>query len=292
MQSSHAGATTGGGRVFPLRARVLASAPPLWDDPPVALVPARRPPCRPRLGSSAVSRSCLMVRRRELASRPALDLEAPTQVSADEARARDRALDEFLSWLRQLCPVDQPLIAAGLVSGAVAPPPARDTLRFLKSFAQSQYDVGKASWRFKTLLLAVQDRAPELRGGPLRPAWKALTRWQKSEARAPTLPLPFACFAAMFAAATALGQYDFAIVLLLSWHAALRPGEMLAARRAHLSLPTDRLDARPVIFVAIPEHKTSAHAGIGLQHAAIREPAAVWFLTRALAERRPADRIF
>jgi integrase len=217
--------------------------------------------------------------------RPALDLEAATHVSAVEARERDKQLTAFLAWSRQLCPVDAQQICSTLEPGAAAPPPARLLVRLAKTYAQHLYDTGRSSSYFKSLLLALQDRAPELRGGPLRPAWKTLTAWQKTDTRKPTVPMPFTVFVAMFVAAVLFGQHDFACVLLLAWHAALRPGEMLAVARGHLSFPEDRLDRRAVLFVAIPIHKTSAHEGVGLQHATIRDPDVVRFLSRRLGAR-------
>jgi len=132
----------------------------------------------------------------------------------------------------------------------------------LLTYAQEAYDGGLASSRYKTLLLAIHDRAGELRGGQLRPAWRALTKWEKVEPSRPTVPMPFSVFAAMFVATHLQGLEDLATALLVGWYAAL------------------------------PEHKTKHRAGVGLKHAVIRDVEVIGYLAGALAGRRAEEHLF
>lgn len=206
--------------------------------------------------------------RGQRAPRAEANLAEPA-ISVQHAQDRAKALASFAAWVAQ---------AGGSLFAPSMDGPTAAAL--LTGYGQFLYDSDQSMGSFRLALLAVQDRF----GGftPfLRPAWKAITKWQILEPSIPHVPLPRAIWLAMMTVAIFLARPGFATALMIGFAAALRPGELLGLQRRNILLPGDLCESRQVGFVALPKHKTSR---FGQSHVTIRDPGVLTFLSAMIGE--------
>ena len=105
---------------------------------------------------------------------------------------------------------------------------------------------------------------------PMRPylsgAWSLVTRWEIAEPLRHRTPLPETLYKAMVALALMWGWPRFAAVLTLAFEGVARIGEVLRAKRAQVTLPSDALCPRPHVFLTIINPKTARRGGALVQH--------------------------
>ena len=108
----------------------------------------------------------------------------------------------------------------------------------LAGFGKHCYGAGVALSNFRHLLVFVQRSWPSTRGH-LHEAWSVVSKWEELEPVEHRRPLPRAMVEAMCSLALHWGWTRMACVILITFHACARPGEVLGAPRANLILPED-----------------------------------------------------
>ena len=211
-------------------------------------------------------------RTRRAASRPPVVLREEAQGEASTRERRSRFLGRFFEWLaKKGHPTDLENISA----------PVAD--RWLEEYGQHLYDSGAGSNELAETINAVKKRWRHLEGWrQLGSAWDTLSAWQSLEPGESHAPLPPDLCSAIAVVALAWGWVDFAVVLLLGFHCALRPGEMVALRRRCLVLPSDMLTPLDLGFVVLEEPKTRKRSA-RRQHVKIAGPRLLSFLDACTA---------
>lgn len=201
--------------------------------------------------------------RADRAPRQPAVLAAPA-ISAQHAQDRAKAFAGLADWARS----EGISIAAHSMIGSRA-------TQILVRYGQHLYDANRPIGIFRLVLLAVQDRFSDLEPY-MRLPWRAVSKWQILEPSTPHVPITRELWKAMIAIALLLGRPAFAMMLVIGFACAMRPGELLGLVRGHVILPCDIADTRPVGFISLPQHKT---ARFGQAHVAIRDRFVLEFLT-------------
>lgn len=151
---------------------------------------------------------------------------------------------------------------------------------FLKRYGLHLYSTGGKLYELRHLLVLVQQEFPKLRA-EIAPCWQLVTKWEIAQPLKHRQPLPENLFKAMFAIAMLWRWSRWAASLLLGYEGIARVGEILAATRGDLVLPSDAFDdAVSVAFLKIRKPK-SRKRGIGrIQHIRVSTEPAVKFLER------------
>ena len=113
----------------------------------------------------------------------------------------------------------------------------------------------------------------------LVPCWELISKWEELEPTEHRTPLPLAILRAMVVVSLHWHWDLFAATLLISFFGITRPGEVLRAYRADLSLPSDRLmTGGAPCFLKIRAPKSRRRGGARVQHASILDSLVVGFL--------------
>jgi integrase len=211
---------------------------------------------------------------------------APTDLATPGVQATTSRLREE-AWSALVAA--EPELVSELSRDAPAP---RVVAEGLIRYGQALHDRGAPVSHFRTTLLAVQDRASWLRPS-LRPAWKALSKWQVLEPGSPHIPIPRVVTLAIVVLAFLEKQEAFAVTALLMFFALLRPSDALGLRRQHVCLPEDHASDYEVMFLAVLKHKArQARTGTGAQHATVRDRLLIAVVRRIVAPLEPGDRVY
>ena len=149
----------------------------------------------------------------------------------------------------------------------------------LAAYGRFWYGEGGPLYAYRHLLIYCQRTYPSLRRN-LPEAWNLISRWEELEPVTHRRPLPLAMVQAMAVLALRWGWRRVAAVILITFHACARPGEVLRASRRHLVLPEDIGDVLgSPCFLKISRPKPGRR-GLGrVQHAKIRDAQVSKFLS-------------
>eukprot|EP00438_Fugacium_kawagutii_P004856 Skav221077 [mRNA] locus=scaffold3118:408562:418463:- [translate_table: standard] len=150
----------------------------------------------------------------------------------------------------------------------------------LQKYALHLYASGSRLYELRHLLVLLQRKYPSLRP-EMGPVWDLVTRWEELHPVRHRDPLPEVLFRAMFSLAYLWGWKRYAALLLLGVEGIARAGEIIAAKRADLLLPSDTFDSSSKFaFLRVKKPKT-LRRGVGrVQHLRIQDAGAVAFLER------------
>ena len=162
----------------------------------------------------------------------------------------------------------------------------------LAAFGRHWFSIGGSLFNFRHLLIFSQRKYPILRGN-MQSAWNVISKWEELEPVEHRRPLPYAIVKAMVVLALQWSWRRVAAVILLSFHACTRPGEVLNAFRRDVVLPSD-LGAEPgsPCYLRILKPKPGRR-GLGrTQHAKVRDTHSSHILSDILGQLKPEERIF
>eukprot|EP00928_Gymnodinium_smaydae_P051330 TRINITY_DN3486_c0_g1_i2.p1 TRINITY_DN3486_c0_g1~~TRINITY_DN3486_c0_g1_i2.p1 ORF type:complete len:328 (+),score=20.15 TRINITY_DN3486_c0_g1_i2:273-1256(+) len=190
-----------------------------------------------------------------------IPLQGFVETSVADQKRSSAAIAAFGQWLARELPfmsIDVLLEHPNILSALI------------RSYANSLYLSGGSLYQLIGLITGLQKRSPSIRGH-LASAWAVVTEWQVRHPTKHRSPLPEPVVLAMCMVAISLGWFRWAGVTLAAFYGIARTGEMLAALRSHLVLPSDLLLAnlgRAYIHVSAP--KTGRGRGPAQQHVTIR----------------------
>ena len=158
----------------------------------------------------------------------------------------------------------------------------------LQQYGLHLYSCGGKLYELRHLLVLVQRKYPRLRA-EISPAWELISRWEELHPVRHREPLPEVLFKAMFVLAYLWKWKRVAATLLLGVEGIARIGELLAARRADLFLPSDAFDSSNLVaFLKVKKPKT-LRRGLGrVQHLKIKDTASVLFLEKIFGALDPS----
>eukprot|EP00438_Fugacium_kawagutii_P001991 Skav236445 [mRNA] locus=scaffold2857:243088:244701:+ [translate_table: standard] len=199
------------------------------------------------------------------------------------AARQDRMLAELQAWLlARLSPTacEQLFLCPALA------------VDVLKTYAMHLFTSGRQLYELRYTLIAVQHRYPHLRAA-LGGAWALVSKWELHQPLVHRRPLPELLFKAMFVLAHLRGWRRWAATLLLGFEGIARIGEVLAAKRGDLLLPSDLLETdRGVAFLCIRQPKTRYRGRGRVQHLKVKNALAVPYLEHTFAKLHPCLSLF
>ena len=146
-------------------------------------------------------------------------------------------------------------------------------VQLLIAFGYHCFDTNVSLHYYRQLLAHVQREVLGVRPF-MAPAWEVCTKWELMEPTQHRPPLPEPVLRAMAVLGLAWGWKRWTAVLVFSFFAAARIGEILRAKRKHLLTPTDLLSDRPVAYLQIESPKTRRR-GARMQYVTVEEPLAI-----------------
>ena len=157
----------------------------------------------------------------------------------------------------------------------------------LIAFLQTLYAEGRPISSGTYILCAIQYFHRHLHG-QLRGAWQSVRTWRVSEPGELRRPIPLALARALAVAAAARGWWALACGILLAFHCLLRPGELVALRRAQLRLPGDAVWGVTcgVVTILKPKNRRTAAR---VQHVTITCPGLLRFLALVFGALPPSS---
>ncbi|OLQ05070.1 hypothetical protein AK812_SmicGene11814 [Symbiodinium microadriaticum] len=136
----------------------------------------------------------------------------------------------------------------------------------LARYGRALYESGRPYNHYAETVNAVAGKFPKIRR-LLQPAWDVAFQWQKLEPHIHHQAMPWQVLLALVTAALLWGWVDVAGVLALAWGGLARIGEIFAAFRCDLVLPSDIQYTVDYILLAVREPKTRNTAA---RHQALR----------------------
>lgn len=162
----------------------------------------------------------------------------------------------------------------------------------LAGFGRHWFSIGGSLFNLRHLLIFSQRKYPILRGN-MQCAWNVVSKWEELEPVEHRRPLPYAIVKAMVVMALQWSWHRVAAVILLSFHACTRPGEVLNAFRRDVVLPIDiGTEAGSPCYLRILKPKPGRRGMGRTQHAKVRDSLASFLLGRILGQLRPEERVF
>ena len=154
----------------------------------------------------------------------------------------------------------------------------------LRNYGLHCYETGGALYELRHFLVSVGQCYPLLKP-VLGPAWDVLARWEEINPVEHRIPLPELLFRAMFAMAVFKGWRRWAATLLLGYEGIARIGEVLAALRRDLVLPSDLFDCGyNAAYLRVRKPKSRRRGKGRVQHLKIERPEVVQFLESVFSE--------
>lgn len=154
----------------------------------------------------------------------------------------------------------------------------------VERFGRDLFQKGDSIYVLRQLITLIQRWKPNFRQY-LGKAWQLVSKWEDIEPSSHRNPLPPVVYQAMVSLAVLWNWPRVAALLVLTYEAICRPGEVLRATRADLLLPEDLVVEDPgTMFLCINQPK-GKRRGIGrVQHAKISDPAATKFISRVFGK--------
>ena len=184
--------------------------------------------------------------RRASRARPRQRLADVNLVEPATARLQAQIVRDFLDWFSREFPGASfdawCCISHGLVVSA------------LVAFGHATYDRGTPLQYYRQLLAYMQRQVLGLKPW-MSAAWDTVSRWEVLEPVQHRPPLPEPLVRAMACVGIAWGWKRWTCVLLTSFFAVMRVGELLKARRRDILTPADLLSSEEVIYVKVEDPK-------------------------------------
>ena len=133
-------------------------------------------------------------------------------------------------------------------------------------YGRALYEGGRPYNHYAETVNALAGRYPKIRR-LLQPAWDVAFQWQRLEPHTHHQAMPWQILLALLTASLLWGWVDVAGLLALAWGGLARIGEVFAAYRRDLVLPSDVQQTVDYILLAIREPKTRNTAA---RHQALR----------------------
>jgi hypothetical protein len=204
-------------------------------------------------------------------------------IEPSTAARQDRMLEELGAWLRAR--LSEETINQLYLCPALA-------VSVLKTYAMHLFASGRKLYELRYTLIAVQHRYPHLRSS-MAPVWAVVSKWELYQPLQHRKPLPELLFKAMFVLACLKGWTRWSASLLLGFEGIARIGEILAARRHDLLLPSDLAETESAVaFLKIRLPKTRFRGRGRVQHLKIRHAASLPFLERVFGALDPCLPLF
>ena len=158
--------------------------------------------------------------------------------------------------------------------------------RGLRAYIHKIYlDHSPITWARETVA-SVQSMWPHFRGN-LRGAWGHVRVWLREEPLQMRVPIPHQVLLAIVSTCIVFDDLTFGTLLLLAYHALLRPQDIISAMRSHLFLPSDGSARSLVAVLTLIDSKTK-YTGARLQSVVIDDPILVQLLMRVFGSHRPS----
>ena len=158
-------------------------------------------------------------------------------------------------------------------------------------YGRHLYEQGKALYIYRHLVVYAQRVYPGFKGS-LQPAWNLIQRWEELEPVTHRRPLPQKMVEAMVSSALPWSWRRVAAIILICFHGCCRPGEALNACRGHLVLPIDLAQESGPSFLRIAKPKPGRRGMGRVQHAKIRCPDVVAFLSALYGDRNSTEKLY
>lgn len=207
--------------------------------------------------SSPVSSCCIGVSRSHgdaarKAARSGIVLEDGRRTTELTAVTRDLLYSNFLSWLEEKeVSFDDVLFCS---------PPDVDQLNsLLCDFGRWLFREGKPYYHYSETINAITSKRPLVRRS-LQQSWDLAFMWGSHEPSEHHIAMPYQILVALIAGAWSWGWKREAACFALAWGALLRIGEILAAKREDLVLPSDIGNSVDFVLLRIKEPKTRYRA--------------------------------
>ena len=216
-------------------------------------------------------------------SRAGIVLEGGRRVTEATSATREVLFDNLLRWM-----TDQGVSGEDMI---FASPPDLDGLNsILVRYGKWLFNSGKPYYHFSETINAVTSKRPLVRRS-LQQVWDLAFMWGSYEPVEHHIAMPHQVLCALIAGAWYWGWVREAAVFALAWGALLRIGEILAAFRSDLILPSDVLFTIDHALLKVSEPKTrfraARHQCGKLEHPDLLEVVRVGF------ERlRPTERLW
>ena len=148
----------------------------------------------------------------------------------------------------------------------------------LKEYGSFLYASGRSLYVFRHLVVYAQQSCLGARMY-MHTVWDMISRWEIAEPTEHRAPLPSPIFHAMMSIAMQWNWHHFAAVLGLAFYGICRPGEVIAATRRCLVLPSDMMhDIEHVAYLRIEKPKGRRRSKGLVQHASIHHVEFINFL--------------
>ena len=195
----------------------------------------------------------------------------------------DRMLSELHSWLRTQ--LSETTIGQLFLCPVLA-------VDVLKQYAMYLFSSGRKLYELRYTLIAVQHRYPQLKT-VMAPAWALVSKWEIYQPPEHRKPLPELLFKALFVLGVVKGWTRWSATLLLGFEGIARIGEVLAAKRCDLLLPSDLQEAEaPTVFLKIRQPKTCFRGRGRIQHLKVHHAKVIPFLERVFGHLDPCLSLF
>ena len=186
------------------------------------------------------------------AARSGVVLEDGRRTTKLTSVTRELLFGNFVSWLQQK---DISLDAVLFTS----PPDVDQLNRILCDFGRWLFTEGKPYYHFSETINAITCKRPVVRRS-LQQSWDLAFMWGSHEPAEHHIAMSFQVLVALIAGAWSWGWKREAACFALAWGALLRIGEVLAAFRSDLVLPSDVGHSVDFIFLRLKEPKTRYRA--------------------------------
>ena len=209
-------------------------------------------------GTPLEPRNAEEVRRAD--RRSTVKLAADRVVRPQTRTRRDQLLDQFAEWLFQKAH----LTIAELVDSKEADP--ESIAEWLVLYGRELFYAGRAYGRYSETINAIASRRPAFRRH-LTAAWDLAFSWVTDEPSSHRPALPVTLLLAISTLALLWGWARESAIFLMAWCGILRIGEVTAAKRRDLILPSDGVPGRAFALLQIQQPKTR---GVAAKHQAAR----------------------
>lgn len=222
-------------------------------------------------------------RKKSTRPKDPLDLDNVELIRPETVAIGLRQWENFKAWAIDLIGAagfDNLWLAPGLMGATLA------------GYGRHWYGFGGVLSSYRHLLVYVQRTWPSTKGH-LQDAWSVVSRWEELEPVEHRRPLPRAMVEAMCSLCLQWGWVRVACVILITFHACARPGEVLRAPRANLILPDDidELAGSPC-FLRVSKPKPGRR-GLGrVQHCKVSDYHVSLFLSKVFCAVRGHEAIY
>eukprot|EP00438_Fugacium_kawagutii_P028398 Skav205711 [mRNA] locus=scaffold608:39645:43142:- [translate_table: standard] len=204
-------------------------------------------------------------------------------VEPSTAKRQDKLLGELQTWLADR------LSASTIPQLYLCPELAVNVVR---TYALHLFSSGRKLYELRYTLIALQHEFPHWKPY-MAPLWALVSKWEMLQPLQHRMPLPELLFKALFVLGALKRWTRWVGVLLLGYEGIARIGEVLAATRADLLLPSDLCETdAPFVFVRVRSPKTRYRGRGRVQHLKVKTPAAVAFLEQAFSHLDPTLQLF